>query len=56
MKQDTPASAMVENRPGNRRSWRKPVWAVENIAEVSQTRTCGAGTDSFPGWCASAAS
>lgn len=55
MKQDAPDSATVEKLPGNRRSWRKPVYAVQNIAEISQTHTCGVGNDSF-GWCASAAS
>jgi hypothetical protein len=33
--------------------WRKPVYAAHSINQFTQTRTCGTGSDSFPGWCAS---
>jgi hypothetical protein len=32
--------------------WRKPVYAAHSINQFTQTRTCGTGSDSFPGWCA----
>ncbi|MGQ3031173.1 MAG: hypothetical protein ACT60Q_22780, partial [Ferrovibrionaceae bacterium] len=31
--------------------WRKPVYAAHSINQFTQTRTCGTGADSFPGWC-----
>lgn len=35
-----------------RPQWRKPVMIESDVATNTETRVCGSGSDSFPGWCA----
>lgn len=56
MMTDAIDSTETDSQPGARPRWRKPVYSAHSITAVTQTRTCGTGSDSFPGWCALAGS
>lgn len=40
-------------RTAPRPRWRRPNVVAYELEAVTETRTCGSGSDSFPGWCAS---
>jgi len=48
------ASEPVLGRTAPRPRWRKPHMVAYDVEAVTETRVCGHGSDSFPGWCATA--
>lgn len=58
MTPDDMTSAAADRKPttaaeaGALPRWRKPVYSAYSVKTATLTRTCGTGSDSFPGWCA----